>query len=65
KFTALDAQALGFQTHLIEDACRGVNLSPGDVAAAIEEMEKAGVHITTSREILMQRSAASPQKEQP
>ena len=52
KFTALDAQALGFQTHLIEDACRGVNLKPEDVAKAVEEMRAAGVHITNSREIL-------------
>ena len=33
KFTALDARQLGFKTHLIEDACRGVNLKPGDVDA--------------------------------
>jgi nicotinamidase/pyrazinamidase len=28
KFTALDAVGLGFRTHLIADACRGVELSP-------------------------------------
>ena len=47
KFTALDAAAAGFKTHLIEDGCRGVDLKPGDVAAAIEEMRKAGVDITS------------------
>jgi nicotinamidase/pyrazinamidase len=31
KFTALDAVALGFKTHLTEDATRGVDLHPGDV----------------------------------
>jgi nicotinamidase/pyrazinamidase len=49
KFTALDAVAEGFRVYLIEDACRGVNLRPGDVARAIEDMRKAGVTITTSR----------------
>ena len=31
KFTALDAVELGFETCLLEDACRGVELHPGDV----------------------------------
>lgn len=48
KFTALDAVKAGFKTHLIEDACRGVNLGPNDVKQAIEEMKKAEVAITTS-----------------
>jgi nicotinamidase/pyrazinamidase len=43
KFTALDAIGLGFKTHLVEEACRGVNLKSGDVAKAIEEMAVAGV----------------------
>lgn len=45
KFTALDAVNLGFQAALVVPACRGVNLNPGDVDRAIEEMEKAGVKI--------------------
>ncbi len=48
KFTALDAVLLGFKTHLIEDACRGVNLKPDDVANAIERMKKAGVVVVQS-----------------
>src|SRR6185437_13670804 len=48
KFTALDARSLGYNVHLVFDACRGVNLHPGDVDAAIEEMRKAGVMITKS-----------------
>jgi nicotinamidase/pyrazinamidase len=43
KFTALDATALGFQTWLVEDACRGVNLHPGDVSHAVDEMRQARV----------------------
>jgi nicotinamidase/pyrazinamidase len=45
KFSALDAQSLGFQTFLIEDASRGVNLSAGDVKSAIAKMREAGVQI--------------------
>ncbi|MGV3530755.1 MAG: bifunctional nicotinamidase/pyrazinamidase [Chthoniobacteraceae bacterium] len=48
KFTALDARQLGLRTHLIADACRGVELQPGDVARAIEAMRAAGVEITHS-----------------
>ncbi|MBB5351522.1 nicotinamidase/pyrazinamidase [Haloferula luteola] len=45
KFTALDALREGFRTSLIVDACRGVNLEPGDVERAVEEMQSAGVEI--------------------
>ena len=43
KFTALDGVKLGFGVTLIEEACRGVELWPGDVAGAVEEMKRAGV----------------------
>jgi nicotinamidase/pyrazinamidase len=43
KFTALDAVLLGFETFLIAEACRGVNVIPGDVERAIAEMEENGV----------------------
>ncbi len=45
KFTVLDALDLGFQTSLIEAGCRGVDLQPGDVEEAIEEMKQAGAAI--------------------
>jgi nicotinamidase/pyrazinamidase len=48
KCTALDAVGLGFRTHLVEDACRGVDLKPGDVARAIAEMRAAGVVLVKS-----------------
>ncbi len=51
KFTALDAVRLGFETFLIEDACRGVNLRPDDVAHAVNEMKRAGVGVTTSGKV--------------
>lgn len=48
KWTALDALHLGFPTRLITDACRGVNLSPGDVDGALAELAAAGVGLVTS-----------------
>jgi nicotinamidase/pyrazinamidase len=45
KWTALDAVKLGFQTSLSLRGCRGVDLSPGDVHRAYQEMQNAGVKI--------------------
>ena len=45
KFTVLDALADGFEVTLNLPASRGVNLSPGDVEAAVEEMRTKGVTI--------------------
>ncbi len=56
KFTALDARVLGFQTLLIADACRGVELEVGDTDRALEEMKRAGVRVQASDEILPGRS---------
>jgi nicotinamidase/pyrazinamidase len=52
KFTALDAITMGFKTHFIEDASRGVNLRPDDVKNAIEEMKRAGIGIVQSADLL-------------
>lgn len=52
KFTALDANDLGFKTYLIADACRGVDLKEGDVDKALEEMEKQGVTMVSSTNLL-------------
>lgn len=51
KYTALDAQALGYRTHVIADATKGVNLNAGDVENAIEAMRSAGIAIVQSAEI--------------
>lgn len=47
KATALDAIPLGFRVVVIEDACRGVNVLPGDVERAIAEMRAAGVEVVS------------------
>lgn len=51
KFTALDAISEGFETSILLDACRGVELVPGDVESAIKQMRSAGVQIVTSKEM--------------
>jgi nicotinamidase/pyrazinamidase len=45
RFTALDTVQEGFETSLLLEGCRGVELKPGDIASAIEEMRAAGVAI--------------------
>ena len=48
KFTALDAVDLGFETYVIKDATRAINLQPGDFEASLKEMERAGVKVIES-----------------
>jgi nicotinamidase/pyrazinamidase len=45
KATAIDAAGLGFHTHLLADACRAVELTPGASARAVEQMRRAGVEV--------------------
>jgi nicotinamidase/pyrazinamidase len=51
KFSTLDSIDSGIRTRVIEDACRGVNLKPGDAAAAIAAMRKAGASIVESAKL--------------
>jgi len=51
KFSALDARQLGFRTFVVEDATRGVELQPGDVGRALEQMRAAGVQLIRSAEV--------------
>lgn len=44
KFSVLDALALGYQTDVLVDGCRGVNLNPDDCQAALREMQQKGAH---------------------
>ena len=49
KATALDAARLGFETAVLLDAMRPVELQPGDEQRAIDEMTAAGVHTWSTR----------------
>jgi nicotinamidase/pyrazinamidase len=51
KFSALDARQLGFDTFVVEDATRGVELRPGDVGRAFEEMRAAGVRVVRDADL--------------
>jgi len=48
KATALDAAELGFETTVVTDACRAVNLSPDDEQQALDELQAAGVCVVES-----------------
>ncbi len=52
KYTALDALMLGFNTTVVADACRGVEVAEGDTERAVAEMVAAGVQVTESRQLL-------------
>lgn len=52
KFTALDAIQCGFNTTLIVDGSRGVNIQPEDSVNAVKEMAAASVVICQSLDIL-------------
>jgi nicotinamidase/pyrazinamidase len=49
--TALDARHLGFDTSVVLDAIRGVELRPGDCQRALEEMKAAGVHLVREADV--------------
>jgi nicotinamidase/pyrazinamidase len=49
--TALDGRAAGFEAVLLEDACRAVDVPPGNLKKALEEMRGRGVRILRSDEL--------------
>lgn len=53
KYSALDAVRLGFNVYVIADACRAVELKPGDTIAALKEMQEAGVHIIHVKDVAL------------
>ena len=52
KYSVLDALKLGFNAHVIRDACKPVNLSPGDEEKAVEEMKNAGASVLTTDQVI-------------
>jgi nicotinamidase/pyrazinamidase len=51
KATALDARGAGFQVVLVEDAVRGVEVTAGDCARALDEMRAAGVQMAETGDL--------------
>ncbi|HEI8864815.1 TPA: bifunctional nicotinamidase/pyrazinamidase [Serratia odorifera] len=52
KFTVLDALNLGYQTTVITDGCRGVNLQANDSIQALRSMQQAGANLVTLSQYL-------------
>lgn len=52
KYTALDARRIGFESTVLVDATRAVNLQPGDAERTVRELKKAGVRIELSDDLL-------------
>lgn len=53
KFTALDAVNLGFETTVIVDAVKAVNLHPEDQENAIRTMRQAGIQIIQGDKLII------------
>jgi nicotinamidase/pyrazinamidase len=49
--TALDGRGAGFQVAVLEDACRAVDVPPGNLIGALEEMRCRDVLILHSDEL--------------
>jgi len=50
--TAVGSVHATFKTYLVLDACRGVNVPPGDSDRAVDEMVDAGVSMTNVRKVI-------------
>jgi nicotinamidase/pyrazinamidase len=53
KWSALDARKLGYETFLITDAVKGIDID-GSVAQAMHEMKEAGVKFLESEALIKQ-----------
>lgn len=56
KASVLDALKHGFEAVLLEDAARGLDREPGDVARAVEEMRRAGARVARTGDVLSEWS---------
>ena len=51
KYSTLDARQLGLNKHVIVDGCRGIELEPGDIGRALDEMKRAGAVLLKSSDL--------------
>ena len=56
KATALDARQAGFDVVVLTDACRAVDVTPGDGERALGEMVSAGYALTATTDLLSKGS---------
>jgi nicotinamidase/pyrazinamidase len=57
--TALDALRLGYETFVVTDAVRAVNVQPDDGAKALDEVQAQGARLVASNEMLASASRTS------
>ena len=50
-YSVIDALDLGYKVTVIRDACKGIDLKPGDVEKALRKMQDKGAKIITSDEL--------------
>jgi nicotinamidase/pyrazinamidase len=50
-FSAMDAVGFGFKTHVIIDACRGIDVPKGNIDRCVAEMKKKKIEIITTEQL--------------
>lgn len=53
KYSTMDALKLGFNVYVIIDACRGIDLKPGDLQGSIDEMAQGGAQIIHVQDVVV------------
>jgi nicotinamidase/pyrazinamidase len=53
--STIDACKLGFDTTVVTDAIRAVDVNPGDGERALEEMKEAGAKLATSDQVAIRQ----------
>ncbi|MEK6480726.1 bifunctional nicotinamidase/pyrazinamidase [Catalinimonas sp. 4WD22] len=56
KFTALDALKEGFETIVVKDATRAVNLQEGDYEKTMEELRENGAKVMKSKDVVKMKT---------
>ena len=54
KYSTLDTRQLGLNAHVIVDGCRGIDLKPGDISCALDEMKRAGAVLFKSSDLQLE-----------
>lgn len=58
--TARDAATLGFKTEVVIDACRAVNITPGDDVRTLRDLTALGVGVVMSDTLIPERTPSRP-----
>ena len=62
-YSVIDAVELGFTPFVIVDACRGIDLQPGDIQEALKKMQAKGAELVTSEQVEKSLTSHSTSKE--